>query len=98
MRVMDRNDTAILPTSRGSMPMTSSAKRAISSVVALEAPKSSLYSDQPTNPSSVVSFRNEKSRHPASAFKVSTLAIFIQSSRKFQISHFDMPGLAGHDD
>ena len=43
-------------------------------------PKLSLYSDQPTNPSSVVTLRKENSRQPASARSVSTRAIFIASS------------------
>ena len=34
-------------------------------------PKLSLYSDQPTMPESVTSFRNEKVRQPASHLKVS---------------------------
>ena len=43
-------------------------------------PKLSLYSDQPTSPSSVVTLRKENSRQPASARSVSTRAIFIASS------------------
>jgi hypothetical protein len=45
------------------------------SEVAFVAPKSSLYSDQPTSPSSVESFRKEKLRQPPSALRVSILVI-----------------------
>src|SRR6476646_404740 len=75
MRVMARNDTAILPTSLGSIPTAISAKRAIRLDVASRAPKSSLDSDQPTSPSSVDSFTNEKLRQPPSAVSVSILVM-----------------------
>src|SRR5262249_24626989 len=77
MRVMARNDTATLPTSRGSIPTAISAKRAIRLDVASRAPKSSLYSDQPTSPSSVETFTNEKLRQPPSAVSVSILVMRI---------------------
>jgi hypothetical protein len=41
------------------------------------APYPSIYSDQPTMPSSVVSLRNELTRQPASQCRSSTLTIFI---------------------
>src|SRR5262249_23713381 len=75
IRVMARNETAILPTSRGSMPTAMSANRRIRSEVALVAPKSSLYSDQPTRPSSVDNLTKEKLRQPPSALRVSILVI-----------------------
>src|SRR6476659_6509091 len=81
MRVMARNDTAILPTSRGSIPTAISAKRAIRLDVASRAPKSSLYSDQPTSPSSVESFTNEKLRQPPSAVSVSILVMRMLTPR-----------------
>src|SRR5579871_5835294 len=40
-------------------------------------PKLSLYSDQPTMPLSVVTFRKENIRQPASARRVSTAVIFM---------------------
>src|SRR5262245_43569147 len=81
MRVMARNDTATLPTSRGSIPTAISANRAIRLDVASRAPKSSLYSDQPTNPSSVESLTNEKLRQPPSAVSVSILVMRMVSPR-----------------
>src|SRR5579872_1915736 len=47
----------------------------MSAVTLPATPKLSIYSDQPTSPSSVVSFRNEKTRQPASACSVSILAM-----------------------
>src|ERR1700721_1220971 len=40
-------------------------------------PSASVYSDQPTSPSSVVIFRNENVRQPASQCRLSTWAILI---------------------
>src|SRR5882757_7491991 len=40
-------------------------------------PSASVYSDQPASPSSVVIFRNENVRQPASQCRLSTVAIFI---------------------
>src|SRR5712664_307764 len=45
-------------------------------------PKLSLYSDQPTMPSSVTSLRNEKVRQPASHLKTSYPLTFIVSSKQ----------------
>src|SRR5258708_5738891 len=45
------------------------------------APYPSMNSDQPTMPSSVVIFRNELTRQPASQCNVSSLVIFIALSR-----------------
>ena len=45
-------------------------------------PKLSLYSDQPTMPSSVTSLRNEKVRHPASHLKTSYPLTFIVSLQR----------------
>jgi len=41
-------------------------------------PSASVYSDHPTSPSSVVTFRNEKVRHPASQCRSSIRTIFIK--------------------
>src|SRR6266568_3982141 len=75
-RVMAWSVALLRPISRGSMPITTSANLRMSAVRP-PAPYPSLYSAQPTRPSSVTIFRNENTRQPASACSCSKRAIFI---------------------
>src|SRR3954454_18733681 len=63
-------------TARGSAPTSGSAMPWMTAVRP-RLPSASVYSDQPTRPSSVVIFRKEKLRQPASACRSSILAIFM---------------------
>src|SRR6185437_7492646 len=60
----------------GSCPISGSAMPRITAVRP-RLPSASVYSDQPTRPSSVVTFRNENVRHPASQCRSSIRAILI---------------------
>src|SRR5215213_1306766 len=51
------------------------------------APYPSIYSDQPTIPSSVVSLRNELTRHPASQCRSSILTIFMVYLARLLLHH-----------
>src|SRR5712691_2601783 len=53
-----------------------------------------MYSDQPTIPSSVVTLRNELTRHPASQCRSSTLTIFIAVLLLNELRSIDGPPLA----
>src|SRR5579862_6794630 len=72
-------------TSRGSIPATTAAKRGMSAVTAPPTPKLSTYSDQPTSPSSVVSFRKEKFRQPALACRVSSFAMRMRALPRLEL-------------
>src|SRR6185312_2432195 len=61
---------------RGSWPISASAMPWMTAVRP-RLPSASVYSDQPTIPSSVVTFRNEKVRQPASQCRSSIRAIFM---------------------
>ena len=63
----------------GSVPISASAMPWMTEVRP-RLPSASVYSDQPTRPSSVVTFRNENVRQPASQCRSSILAIFIGCS------------------
>src|SRR5436853_6417690 len=68
-------------TGRGSWPISRSPSLRMSPV-SPGAPYPSMYSDQPTIPSSVVILRNELTRQPASQCRSSTLTIFMRVSPK----------------
>src|SRR5262245_19043487 len=92
-RVMAWSVALLRPTSRGTMPITTSANLR-SSAVRPPAPYPSLYSAQPMRPPSVTTFRNENTRQPASACKCSKRTIFIVVSLK----RYDMlQRLAAHE-
>src|SRR5215813_14080580 len=70
----------------GLMPSTDGIKVSIAPV-SPGLPKLSLYSDQPTVPSSVTSLRNEKVRQPASHLKIWNVLTFIVSSSSLGARH-----------
>src|SRR3954447_24258216 len=70
MRVNALSVSPRRPTSRGSKPIATGANLRISSVTP-PTPNASLYSDQPTRPSSVVTLRKESVRQPPSACRSS---------------------------
>src|SRR5258707_8669053 len=63
-------------TGRGSCPIRPSAMPWMTAVRP-RLPSASVYSDQPVTPSSVVTFRNENVRQPASQCRSSTFTIFM---------------------
>src|SRR5262245_38743393 len=75
---------------RGSLPMSAGARPAMAADTPTP-PNDSLYSLQPTRPSSVVILRKSKFRCPASACSDSIFAIFICGS--YHVARREDPGM-----
>src|SRR5579875_3854865 len=101
-RVITCRCETIRSTARGSSPITSGARAAITPE-SPALPKLSLNSDQPITPSLVVSLRNENMRQPASHCRVSIPVTFMgvlpldRANEARVIRPGKQATLAGHD-